>query len=657
MTANDGSLTSSSQAVTISVTNVNDNAPVLLRNKIVLLEGGTDTLTFATSTDSDNEFIANDADGLSSLTFAVSTNQDPASTAFDPAIAQGYFQLSTNTGASNAISSFTYAQLSAGQVQFVHNGGEPTPFYYLRASDGSSTTAKLPVQALKTNVNDAPSATSSSLTINEDAPRTLLAADFGFSDPQEGNSLSAVLINSLPRAGSLSLNGVAVNAGAVIAASSLVAGSAGLVFTPAANANGNAYASFSFQLRDNGGTTNGGVDTSAAASLSFNVNPINDAPVVTAGNSVGYTENGSPALINASITVSDIDSGNLSGATVAISAGFTAGDWLSFANQNGISGAYNDATGVLSLSGTATVAQYQSALRSVGYSSSSENPTASSASRTISWVANDGGALNNLSAPATSTITITSVNPTITLSAPTASGYLNLSQLAAPLTLSGTVTSANGQTVTVTLLTGNSTAATLTTIASAGAWSLNVPTDTLSGLPEGTITVRSAVSNSAGTAATPATGSFIKDTDAPTLTITTPFSGDGYVNKNEAAGSLLISGTSSGASGQPVTVSVGGVNRSATVNGNTWSLTLSSAQVNALAEGSVAIIASVSDAAGNPTTSSANFTKDTLPPSYTVPTVSALTSTSTTPATISGFVNDSLGSPIAGGLPTACRWP
>ena len=651
VTANDGSLTSSSQAVTISVTNVNDNPPVLLRNKIVLLEGGTDTLTFATSTASDNEFIANDADGLSSLTFAVSTNQDPGSTAFDPAIAQGYFQLSTNAGANNAISSFTYAQLSAGQVQFVHNGKELPPFYYLCASDGTSTTAKLPVQALMTNVNDAPSATSSTLTINEDTARTLLAADFGFSDPQEGNSLSAVLINSLPSAGSLSLNGVAVNTGAEIAASSLVAGSAGLVFTPAANANGNAYASFSFQLRDNGGTSNGGVDTSAAASLSFNVNPINDAPVVTAGNSVGYTENGSPALINNSITVSDVDSGNLSGATVAISAGFTAGDLLSFANQNGIAGAYNAATGVLSLSGTATVAQYEAALRSVGYSSTSNTSTANSASRTISWVANDGGALNNLSAPATSTITITSVNPTITLSAPTATGYLNLSQITAPLTLSGTVTGANGQTVTVTLLAGSTTAATFTTTASAGVWSVTVPATTLGALAQGTITVRAAVSNAAGTAASPATGSFIKDTDAPTLTITTPISGDGSVNKNEAAGSLLISGTSSGASGQPVTVSVGGVARSATVNGNTWSLTLSSAQVNALAEGSVAISASVSDAAGNPTTSSANFTKDTLPPSDTVPTVSALTSTSTTPATISGFVNNSLGNPIAGGLP------
>ena len=464
----------------------------------------------------------------------------------------------------------------------------------------------------------------------------------------EGYILSAVLINSLPSAGSVSLNGVAVNAGAVIAASSLVAGSAGLVFTPAANANGNAHASFAFQLCDNGGTSNGGVDISAAARLSFNVTPLNDAPVVSAGNSVGYTETGTPALINASITVSDVDSGSLSGATVAISAGFSGGDWLSCSTQNGISSTYNAATGVLTLSGTASVAQYQAALRSVSYSSLSNNSTFSSASRTISWVTNDGGALNNLSAPATSSITITAANPTITLSAPTATGNLNLSEIAAPLTLSGAVTSANGQTVTVTLLAGSTTAATLTTTASAGAWNVTVPATTLGALPQGTISVRATVSNASGTA-TPATGSFIKDTEGPALTITTPIAGDGYLNTNDAAGSLLISGTSSGASGQPVTVSMGGMDRSATVNGNTWSLTLSSAQVSALAEGSVAISARVSDPAGNSTISSTSFTKDTLPPSDTNPTVSALT-TITTPPTISGFVNDSSGTRLTAGL-------
>ena len=38
-----------------------------------------------------------------------------------------------------------------------------------------------------------------------------------------------------------------------------------LVFTPAANANGAAYASFTFQVQDDGGTANGGVDLDPTA--------------------------------------------------------------------------------------------------------------------------------------------------------------------------------------------------------------------------------------------------------------------------------------------------------------------------------------------------------------------------------------------------------
>ena len=56
------------------------------------------------------------------------------------------------------------------------------------------------------------------------------------------------------------------------------------------------------------------------------------------------------------------------GATVSI-GGFAAGntDVLGFTNQNGITGAYNNTTGVLTLSGTSSLANYQTALRSVTY--------------------------------------------------------------------------------------------------------------------------------------------------------------------------------------------------------------------------------------------------------------------------------------------------
>ena len=49
---------------------------------------------------------------------------------------------------------------------------------------------------------------------------------------------------------------------------------------------------------------------------------------------------------------------------------------LGFVNTASISGVYNAGTGVLTLTGTDTLANYQAALRSVTYRSTSEDPTA-----------------------------------------------------------------------------------------------------------------------------------------------------------------------------------------------------------------------------------------------------------------------------------------
>ena len=73
---------------------------------------------------------------------------------------------------------------------------------------------------------------------------------------------------------------------------------------------------------------------------------------------------------------------DLTGATVTISADtLQSGDMLNFTNQNGITGSYSG--GVLTLSGSATPAQYQAALQSVTFSTTSTNTT----TRAISIVA------------------------------------------------------------------------------------------------------------------------------------------------------------------------------------------------------------------------------------------------------------------------------
>jgi len=54
-----------------------------------------------------------------------------------------------------------------------------------------------------------------------------------------------------------------------------------LSYTPAANANG--VATVTIVLKDNGGTANGGVDTSPAQTFVITINPVNDAPSFTKG--------------------------------------------------------------------------------------------------------------------------------------------------------------------------------------------------------------------------------------------------------------------------------------------------------------------------------------------------------------------------------------
>jgi Ca2+-binding RTX toxin-like protein len=151
---------------------------------------------------------------------------------------------------------------------------------------------------------------------------------------------------------------------------------------------------------------NDGTANSTAVTRNINITAVNDAPVATATNSaLTYTENTITA-IDSSITVSDFDSANLSSATVSISSGFASGqDTLAFTNQNEITGSYNSITGVLTLTGSSSVANYQTALRSITYTNSSDNPTLTP--RTISFIVNDGTAN---STAVTRNINITAVN-------------------------------------------------------------------------------------------------------------------------------------------------------------------------------------------------------------------------------------------------------
>src|ERR671934_195747 len=173
-------------------------------------------------------------------------------------------------------------------------------------------------------------------------------------------------------------------------------------YTPDLNYNG--PDSFKFKVND------GSLDSNEAT-VSITVNAVNDAPVLAniEGSALSYTENDAPTAITSTLTVSDVDNANLASATVAISAGYQSGaDVLAFTNQNGITGSWNAGTGTLTLTGTASLADYQTALRSVPYANPSDAPSATT--RTVSFQVEDGQAQNHASNTQTRDITVTPSN-------------------------------------------------------------------------------------------------------------------------------------------------------------------------------------------------------------------------------------------------------
>ena len=159
-------------------------------------------------------------------------------------------------------------------------------------------------------VNDAPSGADNTKTILEDNSYTFAAADFGFTDPIDAangthgaDAFFGVKLTTLPTAGTLTLSGGAVSVGQVVT----VADIPNLVFAPVANANGTNYSHFTFQVEDNGGTANGGVDLDQSANtFTFSVTPVNDAPAGT-NKTVSPNEDSAYTFTTADFGFSDVN--------------------------------------------------------------------------------------------------------------------------------------------------------------------------------------------------------------------------------------------------------------------------------------------------------------------------------------------------------------
>ncbi len=159
-----------------------------------------------------------------------------------------------------------------------------------------------------------------------------------------------------------------------------------------------------------------------------------------------------------------------------------------------------------------------------------------------------------------------------------------------------------------------------------GAWSATV---TLPG--NGTHSIVAQDTDAAGNTGASSPVVFTLATVAPTIAITSPVAGDNIINKSEAAAGVAISGTAvpgaggAAVNGQTATITiVDGTNTvndtyTTTVTAGAWSVNVTAAQAQLLADGSYSIKANVSDSAGNAaTTASQAITVDETAPTIAI---------------------------------------
>jgi large repetitive protein len=419
-TANGGvDLDQSPNTVTINVNAVNDapvnSVPAAAQNvneegNLVFSSGNGNAITISDiDVGSGNETVTLTVTGG---TLALGSHAGLVS--FSPDHAASITLTGTIANVNNAMNGLTYT----GNLNF--NG---TDTLVVSTNDNGNTGAggpKIDSDSVVINVaavNDAPvNGVPGLQTVNEDTNLVFSTANgnaVSISDVDAGAGNETVTLSVA--SGALTLNGtagLAFTVGDGTADSTMTfSGTVAAINTALngmgyqGNLNFNGSDTFTITTNDNGNTGSGGA-LSDTDSFTINVTAVNDAPVVTAGHTLNYTENQAATAIDTALTVSDVDSANLASATVQISAGYVNGeDVLAFTNTPNITGSFNAATGTLTLTGSDSVANYQTALRSVTYVNTSDNP--SGADRTVTITANDG-ALN--SAAATDTIHVTPVN-------------------------------------------------------------------------------------------------------------------------------------------------------------------------------------------------------------------------------------------------------
>ncbi|WP_063569732.1 retention module-containing protein [Achromobacter ruhlandii] len=240
VTVDDGHGGTAFKEITVTVTGTNDIAKITGQSTGAVIEDK----TLVTS----GKLTVSDADaGQSTL------------------VAQANVAGKYGTFSIDANGNWTYTlNNSLKAVQDLPAGAVLKESFEVVSADGS---AKQVITVDVIGTNDAPVAADNATTVDAGGNHTFTAAEFNFNDGAEGNQLDSVIITRLPTDGTLTLNGQAVSINTVVSAADIAAGK--LVYTPSAAGQDT---SFGFQVRDNGGTANGGKDTSGDYNFAIKTN-------------------------------------------------------------------------------------------------------------------------------------------------------------------------------------------------------------------------------------------------------------------------------------------------------------------------------------------------------------------------------------------------
>ncbi|MEO8409824.1 MAG: Ig-like domain-containing protein, partial [Propionivibrio sp.] len=307
-----GALTASG-TTTVNITSVND-APVRSAGTLADLVVAEDTA--ATSL------------GLTALAYTPASGGAEAAQTLTytvtavPLAALGNITLADGSTVVTVNTSYTLTELRGMKFLAAANAnGGPLAFSWKVVDSGGTANGGIDIlnESLTitvTSVNDAPSGTSDQFTSPEDQPRIFIAGDFGFVDPDVGDTLDGVRIDTLPGGGTLSLSGTPLTvAGTVVSRADIDAGR--LIFTPGADENGSPYTTFTFSVRDTGGL----YDASPKIWRS-NISAVNDAPVASGSATLAAINEDTTAPAGA--TVSALFVGNFSDSADQVSGGSSA---------------------------------------------------------------------------------------------------------------------------------------------------------------------------------------------------------------------------------------------------------------------------------------------------------------------------------------------